>query len=95
MVLAKAKKKVEEGGISNDTYPGALVRGPGLSHRLGVLEFIHVTLQLLHVLLKLPIFSEFVSQNIYKCLERRFGQLITTTRGGVERRDGPCGRAVA
>ena len=76
-------------------YPGALVRGSGLSHCLGVLELIHVTLQLLHILLKLPIFPQFVSQNIYKCLERRFGQLVTTTKGGVERRHGPCGRAVA
>ena len=82
-------------GTGEDTHPGVLVRGSGLSHRLGVLELIHVALELLHVLLKLPIFPQFVSQNVYKRLERRFGQLVIPTRGGVKMRYGTCGSAVA
>ena len=40
----------------NVTQPRALVRGSSLSHRLGVLELIHVTPQLLQVLLQLSVF---------------------------------------
>ena len=53
----------------NATHPSMLIRGSGLSHRLGVLELIHVTLQLLHVLLQLPIFSQFFLQDVHERLE--------------------------
>jgi hypothetical protein len=58
------------------------------------LELIHVTLQLLHVLLQLPIFSQFFPQDVHERLERRFGQLVIPTGGVVKRRYGPRGRAV-
>lgn len=76
------------------THPGALVRGPGLSHRLRVMQLVHVTLELLHVLLQLPIFPQLLSQNVHKCLERRFWQLVVPTRACVERSRRPCPRGV-
>ena len=78
----------------NATHTSMLIRGSGLSHRLGVLELIHVTLKLFHILLQLPVFSQFFLQDVHERLERRFGQLVIPTGGVVEGRYGTCGRAV-
>ena len=66
------------------TYPCTLVRLLGALHGFRVLELLYISLELLHVVLELPIFPQFVLENLHKRLEWRFGELILTTGRSME-----------
>jgi hypothetical protein len=43
--------------MPGNTHPGSLIRSAGLSHRLRILELVHVALKLLDVLLEFPVLA--------------------------------------
>ena len=66
------------------TYPGALVRGARLTHRLGVLELVDVALELLDVVLELAVLAQLVAQHVDERLKWRARLLVLAPRGRVE-----------
>lgn len=71
---------------STQTYPRPLVRRPRLLHSFRVLQLIHVTLELLDIVLQLPVLAQLLPQNLHERLERRLWRstLVLPPSGCVE-----------
>lgn len=67
-------------------YPGAFVRILGLFHSFRVLEFIHVSLELFHILGQLPVLAQLILKHVDERLERRFREFVVTTCTGMKLR---------
>jgi hypothetical protein len=52
------------------THPGAFVRILGFFHSFRVLEFIHVSLELLDILGQLPVLAQLILEDVNERLER-------------------------
>ena len=68
------------------THPGAFVCVLGLFYSSRVLEFIHVSLELLDVLGTLPILAQLIPEQIDERLEPGFQELVVMTSTGMELR---------
>ena len=71
-------------GIDAATYPRPFVRSPRLFQCLCVLELVHISSQLFHVLLKLAILPQLVPEDLDEGLERRLGRFGLPPRGAME-----------
>ena len=73
--------KVSHGQFSTpttriSTYPRTLVRLPGAFHGLRILKLLHITLELLNIVLQLSVLPQFLLQYFHEGLEGRLRCLV-------------------